>query len=238
MAVSGLLGELMVLPRAVSWPRRVFVTGASGFIGDRLVAELVKRGCQVRALVRTTSNLPQTRNGQVEWVQGDLLDLESLRRGVQGCDAVFHLAACARNWAPHRDLFFRPNVEGTRNVLAAAQAAAVRRVVGTSTIVTLGPTAPGVLADESTPRMTSRFFTEYEESKTEAERESLNWAQRGLSVVIVNPTRVFGPGRLTEGNSVTLMMDQYDRGRLPVLLTHWSLGVALDYFACLHGGLR
>ncbi len=218
MVVSGLRGELMALPGVVSWPARVFVTGASGFIGGRLVAELVKRGCQVRALARPTSLIPQTHDGQVEWVQGDLLDRESLGRGINGCDAVFHLAACARNWAPQRDLFFRQNVEGTRNVLTAAYAAGVRRLVCTSTIVTLGPTPPGKLADESTPRLTSRFFTEYEESKAQAERESLAWAQRGLSVVIVNPTRVFGPGKLTEGNSVTLMIDQYDRGRLPVLL--------------------
>jgi nucleoside-diphosphate-sugar epimerase len=194
------------------------VTGAGGFIGGRLVADLVKRGCRVRALARPTTVIPSTHDGQVEWVRGDLLDLESLRRGVNGCEVVFHLAACARNWAPRRDVFFQQNVEGTRNVLAAAHGAGVRRLVCTSTIVTLGPTPPERLGDESTPRMTTRFFTDYEESKTQAESETLAWARRGLPVVIVNPTRVFGPGKLTEGNSVTLMIDQYDRGRLPVLL--------------------
>ncbi len=174
----------------------------------------------MRALARPTSAIPQAHAGSVEWVQGDLLDAESLRKGLQGCEVVFHLAACARNWAPQRDIFFQQNLQGTRNVLAAASAAGVRRLVCTSTIVTLGPTPSGLLADESTPRITGRFYTEYEESKTQAEQEALAWAQRGLPVVIVNPTRVFGPGKLTEGNAVTLMIDQYDRGRLPVLLNH------------------
>jgi nucleoside-diphosphate-sugar epimerase len=67
-------------------------------------------------------------------------------------------------------------------------------------------------------RITPHFLTEYEESKSAAEREALDWVARGGPAVIVNPTRVYGPGKRTEGNSVTLMIDQYQRGRLPVLL--------------------
>jgi farnesol dehydrogenase len=137
---------------------------------------------------------------------------------MEGCGQVYHLAAYAKNWAPRRQVFFEQNVDGTRNVLDAAQAAGVSRVVHVSTIVTFGPTLPGVEGDEAMPRSTERFFTEYEESKTVAERETLQRAARGFPVVIVNPTRVYGPGKLTEGNSVTRMFDQYDRGRLPVLL--------------------
>jgi nucleoside-diphosphate-sugar epimerase len=68
------------------------------------------------------------------------------------------------------------------------------------------------------PRSTERYYTAYEESKTVAEREALQYAQQGHPIVIVNPTRVYGPGKLTEGNSVSLMIDLYDRGRVPVLL--------------------
>jgi nucleoside-diphosphate-sugar epimerase len=137
---------------------------------------------------------------------------------MTGCSRAFHLAAYARNWARDPHAFVEHNVEGTRNVLAAARAAGVERVVLTSTVVTFGPTRPGVVGDETTPRSTPLFFTAYEESKTLAEREALRCAAEGLPVVIVNPTRVFGPGKLTEGNSVTAMIDLYDRGRLPVLL--------------------
>jgi farnesol dehydrogenase len=212
----------------VSAGPRVFVTGATGFIGTKLVQELVRRGCSVRALRRASSNADGLGSERVELVQGSILDPESLRRGMEGCEQVYHLAAYAKNWARERDVFFQQNVEGTRHVLATAQACGVKRLVVTSTIVTLGPTAPGVVGDETMARLTPRCFTEYEESKTVAEREVLQWVARGGPAVIVNPTRVFGPGKLTEGNSVTLMIDQYTRGRLPVLL---NAGVNVGNYA-------
>ncbi|HWV99222.1 MAG TPA: SDR family oxidoreductase [Candidatus Acidoferrum sp.] len=197
---------------------RVFVTGATGFIGTKLVQELVERGYSVRALVRPSSKTEGLDNRRVELRQGNTLNADSLRRTMQGCEQVYHLAAYAKNWAPSKKVFFEQNVTGTRNVLSAAEACGVKRVVITSSIVTLGPTAPGVVGDETLPRTTQRFFTEYEETKSVAEREVLVWAARGGPAVIVNPTRVYGPGKRTEGNSVTLMIEQYNRGRLPVLL--------------------
>jgi nucleoside-diphosphate-sugar epimerase len=90
-------------------------------------------------------------------------------------------------------------------------------VVWTSTIMTLGPTAFGVTVDEGTPRATDKFLTEYEESKWLAEQAALHWADRGFPVVIVNPTRVYGPGPLTEGNALAKLIDDYDCGRVPIL---------------------
>jgi len=214
---------------------RVFVTGATGYIGTKLVQELVRRGCRVRGLTRATGLAQAAADGPVEWVPGNLLDPDSLRRGMAGCEQVYHLAAYAKNWARDKQMFFQQNVVGTRHVLAAAQACEVRRVVVTSTIVTLGATAPGVVGDENMARITPRFFTEYEESKTVAEREVLAWAARGGPAVIVNPTRVYGPGKRTEGNSVSLMIDQFMRGRLPVLLNH---GVNVGNYALVDDLVR
>jgi nucleoside-diphosphate-sugar epimerase len=199
-------------------PKTFFVTGATGFIGSRLVGELVRRGDVVRALVRPTSSREGLEDKRITAVVGDIGDPASLRAGMEGCSGVFHLAAYARNWARDPSTFFDLNVGGTRNVLAAARVAGVARIVLTSTMVTFGPTPPGFVGDEGMPRSTPRFFTEYEESKTVAEREALALAADGLPVVIVNPTRVYGPGKLTEGNSTTIMIDLYDRGRFPVLL--------------------
>jgi farnesol dehydrogenase len=196
---------------------RVFVTGGTGFVGDRLVAALLARGRSVRGLARPTSRRSATNTGQLEWATGDILDRDSLRRGLAGCTEVFHLAAYARNWAKDPSLFFRINVEGARNVFEAAAKAGVRRILYTSTVVVFGPTAPGVVGSEEMPRATPRFFTEYEESKAAAEKEALTLAARGLPIVAVHPTRVYGPGKMTEGNSVSLMIDQYDRGRFPVI---------------------
>ena len=197
---------------------QVFVTGGTGFVGGRLVATLLQGGRRVRALARSTSERPASGAGDVEWVTGDVLDRGSLRRGMAGCAEVFHLAAYAKNWAKVPSTFFRVNVEGARNVFEAASEAGVRRVVYTSTVVVFGPTPPGIVGDEAMPRATPLFFTEYEESKAVAEKEALERASRGLPVVIVHPTRLYGPGPLTEGNSVSLMIDQYDRGRFPALL--------------------
>ena len=196
----------------------VFVTGSTGFIGTALVSELVQRGHTVHALARVASNTDGLTHERISIVMGNIMDPESLVRGLQGCTQVYHLAAYAKNWAKDPSTFFRQNVEGTKNVFQAAQAAGVRRIVFTSTVVVFGPTPPGVVGDESMPRITQKYCTTYEESKTVAEREALKLAASGLPVVIVNPTRVYGPGKLTEGNSVGLMLDRYQRGKFPILL--------------------
>ena len=196
----------------------VFVTGSTGFIGTKLVSELVRLGHTVHALTRGTSNTDGLSHERIKLVRGDILDRKSLEQGMQGCDRVFHLAAYAKNWARDPKVFFEQNVGGMRNVFETAAALGVKRVVFTSTIVAFGPTPPGVVGTENMPRITQRYFTEYEETKTIAEREVLRLAAKGFPVVIVNPTRVYGPGKLTEGNSVSLMIDMYDKGKVPVLL--------------------
>jgi nucleoside-diphosphate-sugar epimerase len=196
----------------------VFVTGSTGFIGTKLVNELVKLGNTVHALTRGTSNKDGLSHEHIKLVTGDIQDRSSLLKGMEGCNQVYHLAAYAKNWSKDPSVFFKQNVEGMRNVFEAAKAAGVERVVFTSTIVTFGPTPPGVVGHEEMPRITQKFYTEYEETKSIAEKEALKYAENGFPVVIVNPTRVYGPGKLTEGNSVSLMIDMYDRGKVPVLL--------------------
>ncbi len=198
----------------------IFVTGSTGFIGTKLVNELVRLGHTVHALTRGTSNTDGLSHERIKLVTGDILDRKSLEQGMRGCDRVFHLAAYAKNWARDPKVFFEQNVGGMRNVFEVAAAHGVERVVFTSTIVAFGPTLPGVVGTETMSRVTQRYFTEYEETKTIAEREALQLAAKGFPVVIVNPTRVYGPGKLTEGNSVSLMIDMYDRGKVPVLLNH------------------
>jgi len=207
---------------------KVFVTGATGFIGMRLVQALAERGWCVRALSRRDRVDPPpgfSRRGAgplqhelVEVVQGDIMDLNSLVCGMEGCNRVFHLAAYAKNWAPDPRTFYRINVEGMKNVFEAARRRGVSRVVWTSSIVTFGPTPPGVVGDETMPRIKPDYLTVYEETKAIAEQEALRQAAGGFPVVIVNPTRVYGPGHLTEGNSLARLIDDYDRGRMPILL--------------------
>jgi len=210
--------------------KKAFVTGANGFVGTQLVAALVQRGQAVRALSRRANPRSDPPPGfgwtdggplaspLIEWVRGDITDRDSLVRAMEGCAQVYHLAAYAKNWSPNPATFFEMNVQGMRNVFDAAAKQGVERVVWTSTIVTLGPTPPGQVGDEQSPRITSQYFTEYEETKAIAEHEALQRAKDGFPVVVVNPTRLYGPGHLTEGNSVSRLIDEYDRGLAPVLL--------------------
>jgi nucleoside-diphosphate-sugar epimerase len=199
-------------------PTTIFVTGSTGFIGTKLVNELVRQGHTVHALTRATSNLDGLTHERIKLVQGDIMNPDSLIAGMKGCTLAFHLAAYAKNWAKDPKIFFDQNVVGMRNVFDAGKKNKLERIVWTSTIVTFGPTAKGVTGDENMPRITPKYYTEYEETKAIAEKEALKIASEGFPVVIVNPTRVYGPGKMTEGNSVSLMIDQYDRGLLPILL--------------------
>lgn len=197
---------------------KIFVTGATGFIGTKLVSELVKQGHIVHALVRKTSNTESLNHKNILLFEGDILDIASIERAIQECTYVFHLAAYAKNWARNVNDFYNYNVNGMLNVFEAAKRFNVKRVVWTSTIVTFGPTAQGVIGDENMPRITNKYFTDYEASKVIAEQKAIRMTEQGFPVVIVNPTRVYGPGKLTEGNSVSLLIDQYDKGKMPFLL--------------------
>ena len=165
----------------------------------------------------------------VELVAGDLTDRDSIARAVDGCAEVYHLAGYAKNWSPRREVYDELNVRAMLAVLNAARRAGARRIVWTSSQLTSGPTPPGQVADEATPRLSGRCLTDYERSKLEGERLAVAAAEQDVPVVIVNPTRVYGPGYLTEGNAVTRLIDMYDRGLVPVLLNfgrnvgNWAL---------------
>ncbi len=195
---------------------KALVTGATGFIGRHLVERLANKGVTVRVLCRRTADVSSFKRREIEICWGDVLDGSTVEAAVRGCDQVFHLAAFAQGWAKDPQAFFETNVGGLQNVLSAAQRASVEKVVYTSSSVTLGP-SNGTPAAESSPR-SQEFFTDYEHSKSVAEQEALSYVRSGLNVVIVCPTRVFGPGVLSVANSVTKMVQQYLKGKWRFIL--------------------
>ena len=197
---------------------KVLVTGGTGYIGTRLVAELVRRGQTVHVLKRPASNTEGLEHERIHLFPGDLMDGESLRRAGEGCTQVYHLAAYARNWAKDSKAFYQNNVEGLCHLLEMTKPLAIKRVVFTSSIVTCGPTEPGVVGDEERHCPTPQCYTDYQASKMIGEQRSCEYAGQGLPLIIANPTRVYGPGKMSEGNSVTRMIDLYDRGKFPFLL--------------------
>jgi dihydroflavonol-4-reductase len=164
------------------------VTGASGFVGWHVARLLLERGHRVRALVRSSSNIPDL---DLERVTGDLRDPASLQSAASGCGLVFHVAADYRLWSRHPKEIYQSNVDGTRNMLAAAKAAGVERVVYTSTVGCIGVPRGGI-GDENYPVSLHDMTGAYKRSKFLAEQVALDFARTGFPVVIVNPTAPMG----------------------------------------------
>ena len=171
---------------------KAFVTGATGFVGSHVARALAEQGADLRLLVRPTSPTANIEGLRGDRVVGDLCDLESLKSAMAGCDVVFHVAADYRLWARDPREMYRSNVEGTRNVIQAAQLASVRRVIYTSSVSTMGFTRNGHLAHEDSPVNLREMIGHYKKSKFQAESLALEAGRNGAAVIVVNPTTPVG----------------------------------------------
>lgn len=171
---------------------KVFVTGATGFVGAHVARHLADQGAQLRALVRKTSNLSNLHGVDADTVTGDLLQPEGLRSAIRGCDALMHVAADYRLWVPRPEAMYASNVEGTRTLLRIAREEGVPRCVYTSSVATLGFKADGTIVDEATPVSIADMIGHYKRSKFLAEQAAIEAAQAGQQVIILNPTTPVG----------------------------------------------
>ncbi len=196
---------------------KALVTGATGFVGGNVVRALVAEGIPVRALVREASSTGTLQGLPIEQAQGDLEDTESLKSAVQGCTVLFHIAALNTFWNSNPARFYRVNVEGTRNVLAAAEAAGVERVVYTSTWAIVGRPPEGGLATEGTPPSNEDLKGHYRQTKYLAEQEVDAAVARGQDVVVVSPTVPVGPWDVKPTPTGHIVLD-FLRGRMPAYI--------------------
>lgn len=189
------------------------VTGATGFLGWHVARVLIERGYNLRALCRPTS---QIRELELECAFGDLRDPDSLAHAVAGCQLIFHVAADYRLWSRHPQHLYQSNVEGTRNLLQAAERARVDRIVYTSTVGCIGipKDRPG---DEDTPVSIADMAGHYKRSKWLAEQVVLEKARAGLPVVIVNPTAPVGDHDWKPTPTGKIIVD-FLRGKLPAFV--------------------
>ena len=171
--------------------KTAFLTGGTGFVGANLARALIADGWSVRALARPGSDRRNLVDLPLEIVDGDLGDA-GLARALDGSDAVFHVAAHYSLYRADRDALLRSNVDGTRNVLAAARTAGVPRTVYTSSVAAIG-VRHGAPADETHQSPPDELIGAYKRSKYLAEREAVRAAEAGQDVVIVNPTTPIGP---------------------------------------------
>jgi dihydroflavonol-4-reductase len=171
---------------------KVFLTGATGFVGAHVARHLADQGAQLRVLVRATSNLANLEGLDAETVVGDLLQPETLRSSIRGCDALMHVAADYRLWVRDPKTMYAANVDGTHALLRLAREEGVTRSVYTSSVATMGFKSDGTIVDESTPVSINDMIGHYKRSKFLAEQVAIEAAQAGQTVILLNPTTPIG----------------------------------------------
>ncbi|HBG05132.1 MAG: NAD-dependent dehydratase [Geobacteraceae bacterium GWC2_58_44] len=211
---------------------KAFVTGATGFIGASIVRELLKDSCEVRALARPGSDRSNLSGLDVEIWEGDLSDRDALARGLAGCQTLFHAAADYRLWTRTPASMYEANVGGTRTILSAALGSAVEKVVYTSSVGTLGNPGDGTPGKESTPVDLSQMVGDYKKSKFLAERAAESFLEKGLPLVIVNPSTPVGPLDIKPTPTGKIIVD-FLNGKMPAYL---DTGLNLmDVGSCARG---
>lgn len=192
----------------------ILVTGGTGLVGSRLLFDLTSRGEKVRALKRTNSNLDAVRRVfsyysenpsellyNIEWVDADILNIDSLMEAMHNIDYVYHAAATVSFNPADRETLIRNNIEGTRNVVNACLANSVKKLCFVSSTSALGPAGKSGLVDENCMWVADPRNSAYSYSKFYSEMEVWKGIQEGLKAVIVNPSIIFGPGFWDKGSS-------------------------------------
>jgi nucleoside-diphosphate-sugar epimerase len=219
---------------------KVFVTGATGFIGSEVARRLRARGDEVQALVRDRGRAAGLEKIGCHLVVGELSDLAVIRSGMNGCDAVIHGAAIYEVGIPksRRPAMYEANVEGTENVLAVALELKLKKAVYISTVNAFGNTE-GRVVDE-THLHNEHYVSYYDETKHQAHKVAWDFIARGLPLVIVQPGGVYGPGDTSpQGRLLNRFLD----GKLPAMMfpeTGFNLvhrdDVAAGILLCLDKG--
>lgn len=184
---------------------KALLTGATSYIGHHLALKLASENFMVHALVRNpnSNNIPKHAN--IILFEGDICDYESVEKAIQGCEYVFHTAAFTNLKCNKIDDFFKCNVIGTQNILKASLYHSIKKVIYTSTLSVFGPSFKEVPITESQPRL-STYANDYELTKSMSEEVVLDYVKKGLFCVILNLTRVYGPGLNTFSNGVNRLV--------------------------------
>ena len=197
---------------------KTLITGASGFVGSAVVRILLKKGFKIRCLVRSSSRSENLSGLSVEVAEGDLRDPKSLDVALRGCSSLFHIAADYRLWAKDTSELYQSNVDGTLNIMRAAQKQNLSKIVYTSSVATLGINRDETPADENTPVTFSDMVGDYKKSKFLAEEKVRKMIQEeSLPAVIVNPSAPIGP-RDVKPTPTGRMICQAAAGKVPAFV--------------------
>jgi len=176
---------------------KVFITGGTGFLGAYIIKELIGEGYKVRAIRRTNKIpffIPVSFLDKIDWIQGDILDINSLEEGMDGVDAVIHAAAKVSFLPKERKEMYKINIEGTANVVNMAMEKRIGRLIHVSSVAALGRSGNNDNVNEGKQWEESKFHTHYAVSKYRGEMEVWRAIAEGLNAVIINPSTVLGFG--------------------------------------------
>jgi dihydroflavonol-4-reductase len=193
------------------------VTGSTGFVGNAVSRSLLQSGCHVRVLIRRNSNPKLLRGLGVEIFYGDLRDPSTLKTALEGCDALYHVAAQYTFFNPNPQEIYASNVQGTHNILKAALELKIPKVVYTSTVGAVGIPKDGTPGDETTPITLFDCKGHYKRSKFLAEQEALSLYRKGLPVVIVNPSTPVGVHDIKPTPTGKMIVD-FLNGKMPAFI--------------------
>lgn len=196
---------------------RAFLTGSTGFVGSHVAQALVDVGADLRLLVRPSSVTKNIDSLKADRVTGDLRDVASFKSAMQGCDAVFHVAADYRLWIPNPEEMYRANVEGTRAMIHAAREAGVKRIVYCSSVATMGFRPDERPVTEDDPVALADMIGHYKRSKFMAEQVAIDEAKKGNDVIIVNPTAPIGEQDIRPTPTGRIVLD-FLRGEFPAYI--------------------
>ncbi len=193
------------------------VAGATGFVGANIVRALLEAGEAVRVIVRRESSTHNIEGLPVDIAYGDLRDAASLQAALDGCHTLYHAAAHYSLWTPNVGDVYAINVDGTVNVLQAALACGVQRVVYTSSVATLAAAPDGTPVDETHPLPLEAAVGHYKRSKILAEQQAMRLCEQGLPLVIVQPSAPVGPWDVKPTPTGKIVVD-FLRGKMPAYL--------------------
>jgi len=195
-----------------------FLTGATGFVGASVARLLLSKGHKLRVLSRANNDRRNLQGLDVEIIEGDLGNVESYRKELEGCTALFHVAADYRIWVPDAKAMHRINVDGTRDLMRAAQKAGVQRIVYTSSVATLGINKDGTPSNEDTPVTFNDMVGTYKKSKFFAEDVVQNMVRyEALPAIIVNPSTPIGPRDIKPTPTGRIIVDGFS-GKIPAFV--------------------
>jgi dihydroflavonol-4-reductase len=212
---------------------RVFITGATGFVGSHVARKYAAAGAELRLLTRKTSNLAGVKGLDAEVVTGDLRQPDELRSALTGCDALVHVAADYRLWVRNPTEMYAANVDGTRELLRLAREVGVPRVVYTSSVATMGFKSDGSVVNEDTPVSLGDMIGHYKRSKFLGEQEAIKAAAAGQHVLILNPTTPIGPGDAKPTPTGRIFVDFLNR-KFPAYVDTGLNLVDVDEVARMH----